>query len=87
MRPAMIVVGLAALILVLFVTIGVVSTQSPAVVKRSKAEVAVPGVWLAPNRGRRRSPKVPVVAATQRRPQHRQPPGQLGPRLTPDQHR
>ena len=29
MRPAMIVVGLAALILVLFVTIGIVSTQSP----------------------------------------------------------
>jgi hypothetical protein len=46
MRPAMIVVGLAALILVLFVTIGIVSTQSPAAVKHSKAEVAVPGVSL-----------------------------------------
>ena len=35
MRPAMIVVGLAALILVVFVTIGIVSTQSPAPVKHS----------------------------------------------------
>jgi hypothetical protein len=46
MRPAMIVVGLAALILVVFVTIGIVSTQSPAAVKHSKAEVAVAGVSL-----------------------------------------
>ena len=46
MRPAMIVVGLAALILVLFVVIGIVSTQSPAAVKRSGTEVAVPGVSL-----------------------------------------
>jgi hypothetical protein len=46
MRPAMIVVGLAALILVVFVTIGIVSTQSPAAVKHSKSEVAVPGVSL-----------------------------------------
>jgi hypothetical protein len=46
MRPAMIVVGLAALILVLFVVIGIVSTQSPAAVKHSKGQVAVPGVSL-----------------------------------------
>jgi hypothetical protein len=46
MRPAMIVVGLAALILVLFITIGILSTQSPAAVKHSKTEVAVPGVSL-----------------------------------------
>ena len=46
MRPAMIVVGLAALILVVFVTIGIVSSQSPAAVKHSKSEVAVPGVSL-----------------------------------------
>jgi hypothetical protein len=46
MRPAMIVVGLAALILVVFVTIGIVSTQSPAPVKRSAAAVAVPGISL-----------------------------------------
>ncbi len=46
MRPAMIVVGLAALILVLFVTIGIVSTQSPAPVTHSDAAVAVPGVSL-----------------------------------------
>ncbi len=46
MRPAMIVLGLAALILVLFVTIGIVSTQSPAAVKHSDAEVAVPGISL-----------------------------------------
>ncbi len=46
MRPAMIVVGLAALILVVFVTIGIVSTQSPAPVKHSAAVVAVPGISL-----------------------------------------
>jgi hypothetical protein len=46
MRPAMIVVGLAALILVLFITIGIVSSQSPAAVKHSKSAVAVPGVSL-----------------------------------------
>ena len=43
MRPAMIVVGLAALILVVFVTIGIVSSQSPAAVKHSKTEVG--GRW------------------------------------------
>jgi hypothetical protein len=42
-RPAMIVVGLAALILVAFVTIGVVSSQSPAAVKHSATAVVVPG--------------------------------------------
>ena len=46
MRPAMIVVGLAALILVLFVTIAIVSTQSPTPVKRSGGTVVVPGVTL-----------------------------------------
>ena len=46
MRPAMIVFGLAALILVVFVTIGIVSSQSPAPVKHSDAAVGVPGVTL-----------------------------------------
>jgi hypothetical protein len=46
MRPAMIVVGLAALILVVFVTIGIISTQSPAAVKHSDSAVAVQGVSL-----------------------------------------
>ncbi len=46
MRPAMIVVGLAALILVVFVTIGIVSSQSPAAVKHSATPVGVPGVTL-----------------------------------------
>jgi hypothetical protein len=46
MRPAMIDVGLAALILILFVTIGIVSSQSPAPVKHSGAAVDVPGVTL-----------------------------------------
>ncbi len=46
MRPAMIVLGLAGLILVLFVTIGIVSTQSPAAVKHSDTAVGVPGVTL-----------------------------------------
>jgi hypothetical protein len=46
MRPAMIVVGLAGLILVVFVTIGIVSSQSPAVVRHSSTAVGVPGVTL-----------------------------------------
>ena len=46
MRPAMIVIGLAALILVLFVTIAIVSTQSPTPVERSGGTVVVPGVTL-----------------------------------------
>lgn len=46
MRPAMIVVGLAALIIVVFVTIGIVSTQSPAAIKHSDAALSVPGVAL-----------------------------------------
>jgi hypothetical protein len=46
MRPAMIVVGLAGLIIVVFVTIGIVSSQPPAAVKHSDATVGVPGVTL-----------------------------------------
>jgi hypothetical protein len=46
MRPAMIVVGLAALILVVFVTIGIVSSHSPTPVTHSDAALAVPGVNL-----------------------------------------
>ena len=46
MRPAMIVVGLAVLILVVFVTIGFVSSHAPTPVKDSDAQVAVPGVSL-----------------------------------------
>ncbi|HEX4434894.1 MAG TPA: hypothetical protein VH012_08685 [Acidimicrobiales bacterium] len=46
MRPAMIVVGLAALILVLFVTIGIVSSQSPAAIKHTNSAVGVPGITL-----------------------------------------
>ena len=46
MRPAMIVLGLAGLILVVFVTIGIVSTQSPAAVQHSDTAVAVRGVSL-----------------------------------------
>jgi hypothetical protein len=46
MRPAMIVVGLAALILILFVTIGIVSSQSPAAIKHTNNPVGVPGVTL-----------------------------------------
>ena len=52
MRPAMIVVGLAALILVVFVTIGIVSTQSPAAVKHSDSAVVVPGISLPRGAGR-----------------------------------
>jgi len=46
MRPAMIVVGLAGLILVVFVAIGIVSSQSPAPVSHSDAAMAVPGVGV-----------------------------------------
>jgi len=46
MRPAMIVFGLAALILVVFVTIAIVTSQSPAPIKHSDAAVGVPGVTL-----------------------------------------
>jgi hypothetical protein len=46
MRPAMIVFGLAALILVLFVTIAIVTSQAPAPVKHSGTAVGVPGVTL-----------------------------------------
>jgi hypothetical protein len=45
MRPAMIVFGLAALILVLFVTIAIVTSQTPTPVKHSGTAV-VPGVTL-----------------------------------------
>jgi hypothetical protein len=46
MRPAMIVFGLAALILVLFVTIALLTSQAPTPVKHSGAAVGVPGVTL-----------------------------------------
>jgi hypothetical protein len=46
MRPAMIVLGLALLILVVFVTIGLLSSQSPVPVKVGGAPRAVPGTTL-----------------------------------------
>lgn len=46
MRPAMIVFGLAALILVVFVTIAIVTSQAPTPIKHSGAAVGVPGVAL-----------------------------------------
>jgi hypothetical protein len=46
MRPAMIVFGLAALILVVFITIAIVTSQAPAPIKHSAAAVGVPGVTL-----------------------------------------
>jgi hypothetical protein len=46
MRPAMIVFGLAALILVVFITIAIVTSQAPAPIKHSDAAVGVPGVTL-----------------------------------------
>jgi hypothetical protein len=53
MRPAMIVVGLAVLILVVFVAIGILSSHSQAPVTRSTGPSAVPGV------------SVPAVSGTQ----------------------
>jgi hypothetical protein len=46
MRPAMIVLGLAVLILALFVTIGVLSSQSPAPVRSGAAASSVAGTPL-----------------------------------------
>ena len=46
MRPAMIVLGLAVLILVVFVAIGILSSHSPAPVARSTGPAAVPGVTV-----------------------------------------
>lgn len=46
MRPAMIVFGLAALILVVFITIAIVTSQAPTPIKHSGAAVGVPGVAL-----------------------------------------
>ena len=46
LRPAMIVFGLAALILVVFITIAVVTSQAPTTIKHSEAAVGVPGVSL-----------------------------------------
>src|SRR5580692_4262679 len=46
MRPAMIVFGLAALILVVFITIAIVTSQAPTAIKHSDAAVGVPGVTL-----------------------------------------
>ncbi len=46
MRPAMVVLGLAVLILVVFVTIGIVTSQSPQPVRTSSAPSAVVGSSL-----------------------------------------
>jgi hypothetical protein len=45
-RPAMIVLGLGVLILAIFVTLGIFSSQSPAPVKTSGASSAIPGTSL-----------------------------------------
>jgi hypothetical protein len=46
MRPAMVVLGLAVLILIVFVTIGILTSQSPQPVKSSSAPSAVSGTSL-----------------------------------------
>jgi hypothetical protein len=46
MRPAMVVLGLAVLILAVFVTIGIVFSQSPARVRTGSASDRVPGTSL-----------------------------------------
>jgi hypothetical protein len=46
MRPAMLVLGLAVLILVVFVTIGFVSSQSPTAIRHGGRPSSVPGVTL-----------------------------------------
>jgi hypothetical protein len=46
LRPAMVVLGLAVLILGLFVTLGIVTAQTPAPVRTSGAPAAVPGTPL-----------------------------------------
>ena len=46
MRPAMVVLGLAACILVVFVTIGILSSQSPTPVRHGGRPSSVPGIAL-----------------------------------------
>jgi len=46
MRPAMLVLGLGVLILAVFVTVGIVTSQSPAPVRTSAAPSAIPGTSL-----------------------------------------
>ena len=46
MRPAMVVLGLAVCILVVFVTIGILSSQSPAPVRHGGRPSSVPGIAL-----------------------------------------
>lgn len=46
MRPAMVILGLAVLILVVFVTIGFVSSQSPTPVRHGGGPSSVPGTAL-----------------------------------------
>jgi hypothetical protein len=46
MRPAMVVLGLAVLILAVFVTIGIVTSQSPAPVRTGTGSSVVPGSAL-----------------------------------------
>src|SRR5258708_4088630 len=47
MRPAMIVVGLAGLILVVFVAIAIITSQAPAPVRNGAASSVVPGSALS----------------------------------------
>lgn len=54
MGPAMVVAGLAVLILVVFVTIGVLTSQSPAPVRHSSGSTAVPGSTLGAEPAARR---------------------------------
>ena len=86
MRPAMIVLGLAVLILAVFVTIGIVTSQSPQPVKTSSAPSAVSGTPLRASRGGRTAlADHHLGRAAEQHPQRRVRPGGLGPALAPEQ--
>ena len=78
MRPAMIVLGLAVLILVVFVTIGLLSSQSPVPVKVGRAPSAVPGTTLqAESAAGLLSPIVEAGRAADEHPQRGVRPGRV----------
>ena len=79
MRPAMIVLGLAVLILVVFVTIGIVSSQSPAPVKhaaRRRASCRASPLRAAPA-AEALAPIVSAGRAADQHPQRRVRPGRV----------
>ena len=88
-RPAMIVLGLGVLILAVFVTLGIVSSHSPAPVKTAGAPSAVPG-HPAPGASRPADALPPIIGsgrASLEHHQRRHGAGRVRPDLAPEQRR